>query len=331
MAQDGGGQAGITMSMNCQKQDEDLILSKYSTSNIALNKTTYMSSTFSNFTSSNNAVDGQKTDLSYFGGQCAISKNEYKTAEWRVDLENLSSISNITIYFRTENLPWECDSDMYGPGCSLTCGACINNTQCHHINGSCLQGCGPGFYGRKCDEECPFGKYGINCQYNCSAVCKSPYNCSRTTGECVDGCQPGWKGLHCDQKCDNRTFGPGCGHKCGECINITQCNNINGICEFGCAPGFVGVTCNEECPFGKYGNSCADNCSRTCSTPHNCEGRTGNCIGGCQMGWKGVQCDQVVCVLGDVLMGSKALFAMKCFSGIAIAYVDFNYRHPFLN
>lgn len=47
-----------------------------------------------------------------------------------------------------------------------------------------------------------------------------------------------------------------------------------------------------ECPFGKYGNSCADNCSRTCSTPHNCEGRTGNCVGGCQMGWKGVQCDQ---------------------------------------
>lgn len=41
--------------------------------NIALNKTTYMSSTFSNFTSSNKAVDGQKTDLSYSGGQCAIS------------------------------------------------------------------------------------------------------------------------------------------------------------------------------------------------------------------------------------------------------------------
>lgn len=74
--------------------------------NIALNKTTYMSSTFSNFTSSNKAVDGQKTDLSYSGGQCAISKHGYKTVEWRVDLENLSSISNITIYFRTENSPW---------------------------------------------------------------------------------------------------------------------------------------------------------------------------------------------------------------------------------
>lgn len=40
-----------------------------------------MSSTFSNFTSSNKAVDGQKTDLSYSGGQCAISENGYKTAE----------------------------------------------------------------------------------------------------------------------------------------------------------------------------------------------------------------------------------------------------------
>lgn len=46
----------------------------------------------------------------------------------------------------------ECDGGKYGRGCSLTCGACINNTPCQHINGSCLQGCGPGFKGQKCDE-----------------------------------------------------------------------------------------------------------------------------------------------------------------------------------
>lgn len=65
-----------------------------------------MSSTFSNLTSSNKAVDGQKTNLSFIGGQRAISSNGYKTAEWRVDLENLCSITYITIYYRTENLPW---------------------------------------------------------------------------------------------------------------------------------------------------------------------------------------------------------------------------------
>lgn len=46
----------------------------------------------------------------------------------------------------------ECDGGKYGPVCSLACGACINSTKCHHINGSCLQGCGPGFKGQKCDK-----------------------------------------------------------------------------------------------------------------------------------------------------------------------------------
>lgn len=46
----------------------------------------------------------------------------------------------------------ECDSGKYGPGCILTCGACINNTPCHHFNGSCLQGCGPGYKGVKCEK-----------------------------------------------------------------------------------------------------------------------------------------------------------------------------------
>lgn len=46
----------------------------------------------------------------------------------------------------------ECDGNKYGPRCSLNCGACINNKQCNHINGSCLEGCSPGFYGQKCDK-----------------------------------------------------------------------------------------------------------------------------------------------------------------------------------
>lgn len=66
-----------------------------------------MSSTYDSLsTASDNAVDGNKTDLSHTGDQCAISANGHKTAEWRVDLGDLSSITNITIYYRTDNAPW---------------------------------------------------------------------------------------------------------------------------------------------------------------------------------------------------------------------------------
>lgn len=108
---------------------------------------------------------------------------------------------------------------MYGPGCSLTCGACINNTHCHHINGSCLQGCGafrirPFFISKKRGEpkkyfyvvECSSGTYGINCKETCSINCDVSKNCNRTTGECFGGCQPDWNGFHCDQSIVAKSF-----------------------------------------------------------------------------------------------------------------------------
>lgn len=63
-----------------------------------------MSSQFDPSTGSAKAVDGGKTPT-YAGGQCAQSQGG-QTALWRVDLGNLSSIHHITIYPRTENLPW---------------------------------------------------------------------------------------------------------------------------------------------------------------------------------------------------------------------------------
>lgn len=40
---------------------------------------------------------------------------------------------------------------MYGLECKQICGNCINKEQCHHVNGSCLNGCDNGFYGTRCD------------------------------------------------------------------------------------------------------------------------------------------------------------------------------------
>ena len=44
----------------------------------------------------------------------------------------------------------ECAGGWYGQDCALLCGQCLNNEQCHHIDGRCLNGCQPGFQGDYC-------------------------------------------------------------------------------------------------------------------------------------------------------------------------------------
>ena len=58
------------------------------------------------FMGSGRAVDGRKTDLSAFGGQCYISGNGRPYVLWRVDLLNIRSIERIAIYYRTDNERW---------------------------------------------------------------------------------------------------------------------------------------------------------------------------------------------------------------------------------
>ena len=44
----------------------------------------------------------------------------------------------------------ECESGTYGRKCENSCGHCVNQTDCFHINGTCLKGCGTGYLGNEC-------------------------------------------------------------------------------------------------------------------------------------------------------------------------------------
>ena len=43
-----------------------------------------------------------------------------------------------------------CESGMFGKHCNKSCGKCLKDEQCHHVNGSCLNGCNPGYHGVNC-------------------------------------------------------------------------------------------------------------------------------------------------------------------------------------
>lgn len=49
-----------------------------------------------------------------------------------------------------------CSINKYGPDCNHTCGQCLDNLPCHHINGTRQGGCAPGFKGKNCKtgKEC---------------------------------------------------------------------------------------------------------------------------------------------------------------------------------
>lgn len=79
--------------------------------NIALHKSAwqlypYEYTTFMDILNASKAVDGLKTNLSFSGQQCTQSANYKYEALWRVDLGDILGIHSITIYYRTDNLPW---------------------------------------------------------------------------------------------------------------------------------------------------------------------------------------------------------------------------------
>lgn len=85
--------------------------------NIALNKSAwqlypYEIDIFRDFLDASKAIDGLKTNLSFFGQQCTESANSKYEAMWRVDLGAILGIHSITIYYRTDNVHWGKPADL---------------------------------------------------------------------------------------------------------------------------------------------------------------------------------------------------------------------------
>lgn len=74
--------------------------------NVALNKPAYQQFPYrpdDDIYDASNAVDGRKSDLSWDGGQCALSEYNKSTVTFWVNLTSIHSIHHITIYFLTSS------------------------------------------------------------------------------------------------------------------------------------------------------------------------------------------------------------------------------------
>nr|XP_034320792.1 receptor-type tyrosine-protein phosphatase kappa isoform X5 [Crassostrea gigas] len=294
--------------------------------NIALNKPTWQQHPWPQSDrdyGSENAVDGFYTDRGT-GGQCTINNDGQYTAEWRVDLGNVLSISYINIYYRTQN-------ENPGPYVNRMAGFSlyISNTTskdqghcCYKDNSrgkpSVNQNISCSIYGRyviyynersRDDNPSYLSKYAYNelcelevfgyrgsfgdcCQYPCHENCIY-MGCDAYTGHCRSFI-PEHYGQICIAECPPGYYGNDCRYQCSvNCYGDRSCDQSTGQCEGGCQPGWSGDTCDQWCGFGYYGKDCRHRCSVNCSVAYYCDRSTGQCIGGCKPGWTGFMCDQV--------------------------------------
>lgn len=135
----------------------------------------------------------------------------------------------------------ECDGGTFGPRCINMCGQCAQNEHCHHINGSCLNGCDPGFYENQCIKSklcTQYSKY-IHCKY-LQETYMLIYNKYK------------WKHIHTIiyfvflSVCETGKYGIDCQQRCSAfCHTSGICHHITGACKDGCKSGWKGAECLE--------------------------------------------------------------------------------------
>ncbi|XP_078327338.1 uncharacterized protein LOC111114405 isoform X2 [Crassostrea virginica] len=298
--------------------------------NIALNKPAYQENPFTvldeALTQASNAVDGLKSDLRAWGGQCVISQNDLKTATWGVNLTSILSIHHMRIYYRTGNIPWGSTNGFAARflGFSVYVSNTTNKSEgilCFKdtnytaatipsvLNITCpMHGQYVIYYNERlswttflsdksryayndlCEFEvygCPVpGVYGTNCSIPCPDV--NCRYCHIETGAC-QGCTPGYQGHRCELECTDGKYGEVCGEECGFCANLSYCNHVNGSCFTGCEAGYKGEFCRQECDIGTYGDMCNETCGN-CQDQTKCHHSNGTCLSGCNDGFQGALC-----------------------------------------
>ncbi|BFZ21522.1 hypothetical protein BsWGS_24561 [Bradybaena similaris] len=238
-------------------------------------------------------------------------------------------------------LPTACESDKYGPACSLQCNtACVKVVNgrervCDLTDGTCTAGCEDGYLGPYCNTTCESGKYGPACSLQCNTACAKVVNgrervCDLTDGTCTAGCEDGYLGPYCNTTCESDKYGPACSLQCNtacaKMVNETEhaCDLTDGTCTAGCEDGFTGPNCNTTCPHDAYGKNCSQVCSPTCAEQNStelrrCDADTGQCVNGCAHGFIGALCNQYAAEessleAADPYTGIETLLAVSAFA-----------------
>uniref|UniRef100_K1PMY3 Scavenger receptor class F member 2 n=1 Tax=Magallana gigas TaxID=29159 RepID=K1PMY3_MAGGI len=298
--------------------------------NVALNKPAYQRYPYVYYGDydsydASNAVDGRKSHLSDWSGQCAVSYMG-RTTTWWVDLTTIHSIHHITIYFRTDNKPWgpsnlltkyflgfsvyvsnttdrlqgtlcykDDDFTLYTIPAVFTTTCPVHGQYVIYYNERRPGVTYPDYYTSDvasdlCEVEvygCPAtGCYGSSNTLPCPDV--NCQYCHVETGTC-QGCKPGYKGHRCEMVCEGGTYGAGCKETCGNCRDVNQCSINNGTCLTGCNAGFKGDFCKTVCDRGSYGYDCNETCGH-CRDVYQCFNINGTCVTGCDAGYQGDLC-----------------------------------------
>ncbi|XP_078329800.1 uncharacterized protein LOC144624230 [Crassostrea virginica] len=300
--------------------------------NLALKKLAYQRYQYrgleGTLTDARNAVDGLKSNLSVWAGQCAISDVGKHEAFWLVDLSSTYSIHHITIYYRTENVLWEPSNaseslpsrflgfSLYVPNTTdksegKLCVKSENftlNTMPAILTTNCfVRGRFVIYYNERrtgvtypdeystyaYNELCEVEVFGCRTSgyygKNCSIPCPDPH-CRYCNLETgtCQECKPGYPGHHCKLECQDGKYGDGCQMDCGRCRDLKQCHHVNGTCLSGCEQGYIGEKC-IFCENGKYGQGCTSVCGH-CFNNSGCHHANGSCVTGCEPGFGGDVC-----------------------------------------